>query len=371
MQTENSKETAMLQTTTQLAVPTSCLRSTTLGVALLLGLILLVQWSGFPTQLFDIWIGSFVLVFAMNPVLRICSPRWRVPVFISAMVIICAVIVGIALLIIPEASRQAKTLLDTAPNQVPMLWRNFRELIAGLNPDLASTMDRWIHDNVSSARLWSFLGGYAGEAPKFLGTFSTNIGYFSLMLVFSLLLISTENYIAWFAGRFLPKHQQTVKAVLERTRDDIGHWAWAQLFVSILLGVSYGLVLSLLGVPFAVAIGLITIFADLIPNCNVIGLVLALIAVATGIPNHSEFHNVFEFASVPVVWGGLVWIEANVIWPRTMNKVLHIHGFFILSFVFCGFIMHGLIGATFAIPALILCRAWADVIWPGNRSQVR
>jgi predicted PurR-regulated permease PerM len=99
-------------------------------------------------------------------------------------------------------------------------------------------------------------------------------------------------------------------------------------------------------------------------------LVLAWFAVFTDLPNHAFAYNAAHFGLVLVIWFSCTQFSADFLQPQIMNKVLRIHMWWTLSFVFLGFTIDGILGAGLAMPVLIFCKAIFDEISQENNPMV-
>jgi predicted PurR-regulated permease PerM len=323
----------------------------------------IVWWLNIPVVLFEVWICAIVFRFAMEPYLQQFNPRWRVLGFVMLLLGIVAVLGFTGLLIAPEANHQVEGLRDAVSSKLPTLWENVRSVIASYNADTAHQVDVWIDENVSTPqKLGKFLSGYASYAPHYVGSAVAVFGYGLLVLLLFMSIINSD-YIGWLAKRF-GKHELAVHGVLKRTQDATGRWFWTQVCLSSLLGLTIGSALWILGVPFAIAIGVLTVFLDLVPYGNFGALVLALFAVFTDLPNHTFTVNAAHLGLVPVIWFLCTQFSADFLQPRIMNRVLSIHMWWTISFVFLGFMIDGVLGAGLAMPVLIFVKAVFDEIYP-------
>lgn len=348
-------------------------------VALVLGIAALSLWIGtklsFPVSVLEMALIAIFLRFAITPYFRVTDRcLGRAPAFFLALLFMANVFSVVGILVEPQAKPQLLALADAAPKQVPILWQEVRPLIAKHDPSSAVAVDTWIQAHTSTPELFELAKGFLSSAPRFVGSVFSGLGYgFITMILFLTILeersphgvYQQEQYITWIASRF-PRQRQKVEAVLIRTRDDVGHWAWAQFFVSSLLGITFGFSLWLLGLPFAIAIGVLTMFVDMVPYGNLAALALGVIGLITDLPNHDLYENLTHVVVVVVVWLGLTQVKDNLISPRIMNRVLHLHPFFIMTFAIGGFTMDGVMGAILSMPVLLFCRA-VEVEFYGTR----
>jgi predicted PurR-regulated permease PerM len=337
----------------------------------LLSLVLL-WWVGFPVSMATVWLSSLVLSFALRPYFKV-TDRLKLPrsaAFLFANGAVVAIMVLIAVVVVPVVTEQVHELVVRLPREVPTIWQELKEFIARYNPSTAASLDVYVQDHISSTTDYlSYFGNVANGALGVVTTVASKSGYWLMVVWVTLSLVTSDNLLKYPAERYFFEHKDDINQVIDRIREDIGNWAWAQLFISGTLGISFGLLLFFYGVPFSWAIGFITVFVDIVPFGNVLALGFALLAVLVDMPNHLLYQSLWESIYVLVVWTVLTQIEGSVLQPRVMNRVLHVHPVLILSFVFIGFAVQGVLGALLGIPVLLAFRAVLEKIYKDKRPQ--
>lgn len=344
------------------------------AIALVLSCVLLflvlLWWIGFPVSLITVWLSSLVLTFALRPYFKVTDflrlPRSAAFLFVNAAVI--AILVLIAFGVVPVVTEQVHELVDKLPEQVPVVWQQIKGLIASYNPSTAASLDVVVQQHISSTTNYlSYFGNVADGALGVLSSVASKSGYWLWVVWVTLSLVTDDNLLNYPAERYFFGYKEAIIQVIDRIREDVGNWALAQLFISGTLGVSFGFLLFLYGVPFSWAIGFVTVFVDIVPFGNVLALGFALLAVLVDMPNHALYQSLWEALYVLVVWTVLTQIEGSVLQPRIMNRVLHVHPVLILSFVFMGFASQGVQGALLGIPVLLALRAMFEKIFKDKR----
>lgn len=183
-----------------------------------------------------------------------------------------------------------------------------------------------------------------------------------LVLVITFYLLLDARRLRAMLLRWLePRHRAGARRVLSETSHVFGAYVRAQLMVAVSLGLLVGVVLLLLGVPYALFLAIFAAFAELIPMVGPIaGAVPALLVAATLSPS-----TVLWVAAAFVV---IQQFESNFLLPRLTGHAVGLHPVTaILALVF-GFEVGGVIGALFAVPLTGLAwvfvstavRAWRD-----------
>lgn len=125
----------------------------------------------------------------------------------------------------------------------------------------------------------------------------------------------------------------------------VGGYVTGNLFISVIAGFSSGLVLWIMDVPFALALGLLVALLDLVP---LVGATFAAIIVTT-----------VAFVSTDSVWSGVVvliffvvyqQLENHLLQPLVYGRTVQLSPLIVLIAVLIGASLAGVLGALGAIP---------------------
>lgn len=130
----------------------------------------------------------------------------------------------------------------------------------------------------------------------------------------------------------------------------VGRWAWSQGLLGLYIAVTFGLGLSVLGVPYAPLLALAGGLLEVIPLLG--GTVTTLAAVLVSLP-HS-----WTMALGAVVWYAVVnLVENYVLIPRLYQRTMRLHPVLILVAFLVGGRLFGLIGVLLAVPLAAVAQA--------------
>jgi predicted PurR-regulated permease PerM len=256
-------------------------------------------------------------------------------IFLLALLLIVAFVV---LLVPPMASQVVEFAQD-----LPVLIQQFAEE----NPRVQS----WVEDNDISARLEdavsSIPAAVGGSVAGVLGVAgSVAAGIFNTVTVVILTIYFSLRLLDIHAGalRLLPRSRRhRVAPLLERVLEKIGGYIAGQITVAVIAGIAAAVGLSLLRVPFSVALGMFVAFASLIP---MVGATLGAVPACA----------IALFNSIPqgllVIAFFLVYqqLENVFISPRIMTKAVDISPAAVLLAALIGGSLLGFVGALMAIP---------------------
>ena len=123
----------------------------------------------------------------------------------------------------------------------------------------------------------------------------------------------------------------------------IGGYVTGNLFISVIAGVTTTLVLLLLGVPYAVALGLLVAILDLIPLAG--ATIAAIIVAAVGF-----IHSIVAGIVLIVFFIVYQQIENHVLQPVVYSRTVQLSPLAILISILVGAELAGVLGALAAIP---------------------
>lgn len=119
-----------------------------------------------------------------------------------------------------------------------------------------------------------------------------------------------------------------------------------KILMAVYVGVAVGIFLGIIGVDFALVIGIITMFADIIPYIGpFLGLAPATVFALLDSPTKAII--------VIIMFLFLQWTENNIVGPKIMSDQLGYHPMIVLIITIAGGFLFGFIGMIFALPLVI------------------
>ena len=140
------------------------------------------------------------------------------------------------------------------------------------------------------------------------------------------------------------EHQAYAINLWKRSHHKIGLWIQGQLILSCIMGVFAFLWLTILQIPFAIVLAFVAAIAEFIP---VFGPLIAG-TVAVAVAASSEPTSV-----VLLVAGGFVVLhelEANLIYPLVVKKVVGVPPLLVILALFAGGELAGFLGIILSVP---------------------
>lgn len=191
------------------------------------------------------------------------------------------------------------------------------------------------------------------------GIISTIVATVTIAFLTLFMLLEGPAWIERFYSVVPEEHRPRVQRVAHAIYRTIGGYVSGNLLISLIAGVSTTVVLYALGVPFAVALGLVVAILDLVPLA---GATLAAILVSA-----VAFVTVSVPAAIAVVVFFIVYqqIENQVLQPLVYSRTVRLSPLAILIAVLVGAELAGILGALAAIPVAgtiqILVMEWLQI----------
>lgn len=140
-----------------------------------------------------------------------------------------------------------------------------------------------------------------------------------------------------------PDYRRRWILIMSRMGERMGNWVIGQIIVTIYYAVAFAVGLTVLHVPDAISLGVITGILEIIPFIGgFIGVVLAVLVAASV--------NVTLIIWVIVLYLIVTNVEAHVLVPNIYGRAVHLHPFLVVVALLIGARAFGIIGALVAVP---------------------
>jgi predicted PurR-regulated permease PerM len=347
-------------------VPGAWLRALALPLIVLawLAVLVLVGWLlSHLTRTILLVVLAAVLAFAFTPLARFFGRRTPQPVAIAlAYIVGLGVVFGFGAYVVATAVSQVTSLVGNLPDyaqQAQLLQPQVESLLIpfGIQPGWLAELQRQ-----TLAELQTAATAVARDLIPRIAEFFGTVVDLVLVLILSIYLSSNGARIAQWLKTQTPGGRTNLRArllvvVVNRV---VGGYVRGVLVLALLIGVLVGVGLAVLGVPYAVLLGVLAFFMEFVPVLGVFisGAAAVLIAIV-------EFR---EPVRPLIVLGYFVFvhiIEGDVVGPRIMGRAVGIHPATGLIALVAGTELFGIWGALLAAPLAgllqsILVAAWIE-----------
>ncbi len=241
--------------------------------------------------------------------------------------------------------KEVNTLASSVPNYVNQIQQWAAQLQQQLKEQsaLAQTVS-----SISHA-----LGSLAQQAVPALigvpialvsGIFSLFISLVVILTMTLFWLTSTERLKPFAVGLFPPRDQEHVGNIITEIGQGFGGYVRGTLVSMVLIGLVTGVGLLLLGVPYALLLGLVAGLTELLPYLGpwISGTIAVVVALLTMGP--------LKGLEVVILFILIQELEGNVVQPLVMSRAVHVDPLLVIVSVLIGINVLGIIGAVLAVP---------------------
>ena len=344
-------------------VPGTWLRALVLPLIVLVWLALMVValWLlSYFTHTILILVLAAVLAFAFTPLANLFGRWTRRPVAIAlAYIVGLAVIFGFGAYVIATAVDQISNLINNLPGYAQQA-QALQPQLEGLGLPLG-LQPGWVGDLEAQAvaEVQAAAAAIAKDVLPRVAEFFGTVIDLVLVLILSIYLCSNGARIAnWLNTQTPGRANVQARALVAIVNRVIGGYIRGVLILALLIGVMVGVGLAVLGVPYAVLLGMLAFFMEFVPVLGVFisgaaALIIALVSFREPI---RPLIVLAYFVVVHVV-------EGDVVGPRIMGRAVGIHPATGLIALVAGTEVFGVWGALFAAPLAGLVQSIAVAAW--------
>ncbi|WP_459791362.1 AI-2E family transporter [Arthrobacter sp. AD-310] len=308
------------------------------------GVALLVYWIGSHTTQLLLWIvAALFIALGLEPVVKWLEGR-RIPrpagILVSVSVLVAAV-VGFFATLIPTIVEQVTEIVEQAPTWVRDFMNSdlFRTLDDqfGVRDRIAEEVNKFVNDP-------NAMGGIAGGVVGFGSTVANGLFGALIVLVLSLYFLAALPAMKKWGYRLAPRSRRhRVEALSDAITRSVGNYVIGQACVALLNAAFAFIVMSIVGIPFALLLAFVVALLAFIPlvGAMIAGVVVVLIALTVS----------WQTAAVyGICYFAYLQFEAYFISPRIMQKAVAVPGAVAVISVIAGGSLLGVLGALIAIP---------------------
>lgn len=302
---------------------------------------------------------SLFLALALLPVIDALDSRIRLPravLILLVYVLLITSVVVIGYVVVPSLVKQVGQLSHDAPRYAVELRRNATFRHYDNRYHITPTLLR------DARRLPQLLGHLVGPLKDVTVQAFTFIGQLLTVLAITFILVLHGRQYVNLGLSLTGDRSVRYRRLIIKINKAVAQYVLGNITISVLATIATWVVLSALGVPYALSLGFVVGFFDLIP---LVGATLGAIVV------------VFATVTVDFPTATLVWIAFIIVWqrfedyvvqPMVYGRSLRVNPIITIVSVLAGAALLGILGALLAIPIAaaiqIVLKDWWD-----NRGQ--
>jgi predicted PurR-regulated permease PerM len=296
---------------------------------------------------------SVFVALALLPIVDAIDTRVRVPraaIILSLYLALAGGVVLVGVVVVPSMVKQVQQLSHEAPRYTDDLRRNATFRRYDDRYHIAAKLQADAHDLPS--QLSRAAGPLQDVTVKAFGV----IGEFVTVLTVAFLLMLNGRRYVGLALRLTGSREARYRSLIVDVNQAVARYMLGNVAISLLATVATWLVLTILGVPYALSLGIVVGFFDLIPLVGAtIGAIIAAFATVT-----------VDFPTATIVWIAFVILyqrfENYLVQPLVYGRTLNVNPLVTILGVLAGASLLGILGALLAIPIAaavqIVLRDW-------------
>jgi predicted PurR-regulated permease PerM len=260
---------------------------------------------------------------------------------------IALVVTGLVVVIVPPLIDQAAALVQDLPSIVD---RAYTITVGTLNQFLGGGVADDLGDQIAE-EIGNLSPDIATVARLPLTLFEALLGIGTTLFLSLLLLLERDRAASWGLRFVDEKNREAVAGVIRAALEKLGAYVRGQIVVMTAIGIATTIGMIVLGVPFALPLGLLAFLTELIPLVGpfIAAVPILVVAFLVDVPT-----GLLMAAWLVVVQQAEGWLLT----PLVQGKVLSLSPVVVLLAVFGGGQLAGIVGAVIAVPIL----AVVDVI---------
>jgi predicted PurR-regulated permease PerM len=326
-----------------------------LGIAIAVVLLLEVVWIA--RQVLTWILIAIFLALALNPAVDWFQAHGVRRRGIATTITFLLLLLGMAALgalFIPTLVREVNGFVEALPRYVEDVTERRGRL--GFLETRYHVTER-VRDAVESGGASGVLGLTGTALAITKGILTAIVAAVTIAFMTLFMLLEGPVWMERFYGLLPEKSRERWRDIGQQIYRTVGGYVTGNLLISVIAGVSSTLVLLALGVPYAVALGLLVAILDLIPLA---GATLAAIIVSTV----GFLHSIVAGIVLIVFFVVYQQVENHVLQPLVYSRTVRLSPLAILIAVLVGAEIAGVLGALAAIPVAgtiqVLLRAWLE-----------
>jgi predicted PurR-regulated permease PerM len=327
--------------------------------ALLVGWYFAYRTSGVILAFLLTILLSIILSAPVNYLARRGLPRtWGVLVVIAAL---AGLLWLFGLALVPAVETQSRQFAEAFPTlleEALALANRLQSFFGlgtqiGLDPESLSSVGR------------EFLTGSTVSTAAGVGLTAATVVSLAVVVFISTiyLVIRPEPWVNGFVSLFPAGWRQRTREVLQILYQTVQRWFLGQLAAMTFIAVFWAISLSLIGVPFALLLGIFSGLISFIPYLGaLISVVLPVLLALISDP----------FSAVWVILAFIIiqQIEGNLLQPIVMSRAVDLHPALVIFAILVMGTLFGLIGVFLAVPLVAVLQVLVRELWVKKMDQM-
>lgn len=276
-----------------------------------------------------------VIVLAIEPFVAKLAKE-GIPRAVSVIVLYLTILIVLGFsvyYIIPPVANQLKELTLNLPY--------YTERLSSFDYGSLSSTATNVLDQIAS-KLSGLAGGVINAVISVFGGVVSAIAVFVLTYYF----IVEEEGIRHAISRLIPAEKKPkLQEAIDKVSGKLGRWLRGMITLMVIVGVADGAILWVLGIPFALTLGILSGLLEIIPVIGPIAAAIAAVFVAfiAGVA-------LWKILVIIAVYIIVQQLENNILVPKIMQKAVGLSPVIVILAILIGAKLFGIGGAILAVP---------------------
>lgn len=261
-----------------------------------------------------------------------------------------------AILVLPAMIFQITQLVNSIFEQIPQM---IEWLVGALRP-----LEARLHAAKIDVKAIDILSNLAVNLPKpdanqiigrmtdvAMSTMTWLIYALSVLVVSFYFMLDGHRIRDSIIGFFPERHRLKLRHITGEVDRSLQAFFKGQIVLAIAFGAMMILVYLSLGLPYALLLGVVLAFWEIVPVIGPpIGFLPAIIVVAIDGMEHVPLGRIWQILLLFAIFNGLQWLKDNLVAPKYIGNVIGLHPVTIFIAIMIGARIDGMLGIIFSLP---------------------
>jgi predicted PurR-regulated permease PerM len=256
--------------------------------------------------------------------------------------------------LVPVIEEQARELAETFPELLVNAQDFIERLQSAMGLETSFGLDP--QNLLDSAR--NFFSGGALATVANVGASVANVISFTVVIAIATIyaVARPAPLINGFVALFPAGRRQRVREILDGMYETVQRWFLGQLVSMTIIGVLSTVALSLIGIPFALLLGVFSGLISFIPFVGpMISVIPPMLLALIGIP--------IDALWVLLAYAGIQMIESYLIYPLVMSRAVSLHPAVVMFALLIMGTLFGFVGVLLAVPLVTALHVLLRELW--------
>jgi predicted PurR-regulated permease PerM len=256
--------------------------------------------------------------------------------------------------LVPVIEEQARELAETFPELLVNVQDFVERLQSAIGLETSFGLDP--QNLLDSAR--NFFSGGALATVANVGASVANVISFTVVIAIATIyaVARPAPLINGFVALFPAGRRQRVREILDGMYETVQRWFLGQLVSMTIIGVLSTVSLSLIGIPFALLLGVFSGLISFIPFVGpMISVIPPMLLALIGTP--------IDALWVLLAYAGIQMIESYLIYPLVMSRAVSLHPAVVMFALLIMGTLFGFVGVLLAVPLVTALHVLLRELW--------